>query len=267
VIGEIVAAVTAWSAVVLVVVYDLRKMPSKHDEEQRWYRDRKSNSRQHDPSEATIRALASQIDAIGDELYAQRKQQHHHENRRHFLEKIGVWAAIVAAFLAGLTALIFQGQLNQATADSQAFIFFRNPRYVFADNPQTKIIMFSGEWANSGRTPPSQLKVWRLCDKRPGASIPPDFSKARKIYKGQSLLVGPGSFVTEELTGAMWEGYMKDRSQFIVCYGEAAYLDSSSRSHRTEFCYQSDWINVDGPVPFVFTQCDGRNCADDDCKD
>ncbi len=158
-----------------------------------------------------------------------------------------------------------QSQLNEMAIDEHAFIFFRNPQYRLVNNGTTGIIMFFGEWVNSGRTPPFGLKVWRVCGTKSEYGLPPDFAAARKTYRPTGLLVVPGSFITEELTGAVWEGYMKS-ADFIVCFGEATYDDSAHGPHHTEFCYQGDWINRNGPIPFNFVQCDGHNCADDDCK-
>jgi hypothetical protein len=92
----------------------LRVDEAKDHEEKNWYRDPETPTCADDYDGPSIAAIAHRIDAIGNELYAQRRQQNHHENVRSSLERIGVAAAIIAATLAGLSAWIFQNQLVDA---------------------------------------------------------------------------------------------------------------------------------------------------------
>jgi Flp pilus assembly protein TadB len=95
---------------------------AKHDEEENRHSDDHNSHRRRNFNKSSIAAIAAGIDAIRDTLEAQRRQQNHHEISRSSLEKIGVFAAIIAAILAGLSAIIFQKQLYAMRFDQRAWM-------------------------------------------------------------------------------------------------------------------------------------------------
>lgn len=96
----------------------------KDDEEEHWYGDRERRTRRHNSSPP--HRLVAYVEAIGDELHTQRRQQDRHEKRRQLLERIGVAAAIVAAIFAGYSAWIFQGQLDEMRAERRPWVYASN---------------------------------------------------------------------------------------------------------------------------------------------
>jgi hypothetical protein len=148
--------------IVALTRLSLRVRPPKHDKEQDWYRDRESYKRQRNHDHASIGTLASRIDAIGDELYAQRRQQHHHENSRALLEKLGLGAASLAVILAGASAYIFQLQLRAAretlTATERPWVYVSDdvlPKVVEGN----KISRYSVDLVNKGDSLATDISV------------------------------------------------------------------------------------------------------------
>lgn len=95
---------------------------AKHEEEEERYGDHHNRDRHRNLNQASITAITAGVNAIGDELEAQRRQQNHHEKSRASLEKIGVFAAIIAAILAGLSAWIFSGQLEEMRNEQRPWV-------------------------------------------------------------------------------------------------------------------------------------------------
>jgi hypothetical protein len=110
------------SAFIIILLTRLSLWISRSTHDHVWYRGHESRKHLGYPDRAAVGALTSNVNAVSEELYAQRRRQNHHENRRAIYEIIGLTAAIIAAALAGYPAWIFKGQLEEAHLDKRPWI-------------------------------------------------------------------------------------------------------------------------------------------------
>lgn len=250
--------------IIALVRLSLRMHPSKHDKEQDWYRDREDHNRRSDSGQATIRALAANINAIGDELRAQRRQQNHHDNRRALLEKVGVGAAIVAALLAGYSAWIFQGQLNEMQSEkrpwiagggtitpdhltvspsSQVMAWFQMEVTVLGGSPAYNVVT-AGILIPQGIVTLERQK--NLCDHVKSAPIPKGAILTQlTLFPGQKPTLGVLAIDEhDEFAAAKARAETKILPVIVGCI---VYSDQAGQRHQTGFIY--DLFRRDTAIP------------------
>lgn len=98
-----------------------RREPENEKEQDR-RRDHENRERYAKPQKTDADAIATRVESLSDQLYAQGKEQARHERKRTLLEVVGVTAAIAAAVFALWSAWIFSGQLEEMQNDQRPWV-------------------------------------------------------------------------------------------------------------------------------------------------
>lgn len=121
--AAVVILTVAILAIVIVGLTQLSLWISKPKQAKKQQGSADGRGRYPNQNQPSVRAITAQFKALRSELSTRHRQQEDHESRRHSLEKIGAFAAILAAILAGISAWIFQGQLNEARDEQRPWLF------------------------------------------------------------------------------------------------------------------------------------------------
>jgi len=191
------------------------------------------NRRQENIQSTDVRVIAFYLKTIADEAYATRQQYNRHEERRATLEKVGVIAAIIAAALAGLSAWIFYGQLDEMWADQRPWIGLMGIQTF--DESMTTGFGYGVEIVNTGKSPAFEVSFsvqdWRQDPNNP--HIPSE--KCVTDCAMKNLVMPPGGIegMRVPLLGKP-RPKVGDVAWIIV---RVDYRDLKHEWHKTKICF------------------------------
>jgi hypothetical protein len=197
--------------------------------------------------------LVSSINAITDQLKAERRQQYRHERQRAFREKIIIGVAGAAAFFAGLSAWIFDGQLREMRDEQRAWIA-PGRAVLERDITENGPINITISYGNTGKTPAFHTAIIRalpqLVDAMPDGRY--DINQLRGITTcGDTAFIASGTifpssdsinkiFMHFKTIGVISHDNMRlflNSKVAIAIYGCFSYKTAGGDDALSPFCY------------------------------
>jgi hypothetical protein len=138
----------------------LRTRDSKDEEEQDRRRSEEKKKRYEDKKTALGDVIATHIEALNDQFYAQHKDQRRNERVNTFIQIFTVISAVGAAGLAFWSALIFQGQLTEMRNEQRAWVRDASVTINKLSVQKDQVLVWvTFNFANIGKSPARSVSV------------------------------------------------------------------------------------------------------------